>query len=108
MPIRFGFAVGSAGAVILALAACRSTSGHEADAMSRIEVSGTRHEVLPEARPLLVASGRETRVKAGHYLRPALGDGGARGVIAMEGAHDVDLDLTGVTLIGTRSGSDLD
>ncbi len=94
-------------ALILLLAACGSTHGRESESVA-INVSGARHEDLPEGRPLLVSSACETTVKPGPYLRPPLGNDGERGVIVIENAHDVVLDLTDVVLRGTRAGNDLD
>jgi hypothetical protein len=61
---------------------------------------------LPEKQPLHVSA--ETRVAAGTYLRPPLGEGGRGGVIVLEKAKKLTLDLTGVSLRGTPAGTDLD
>jgi len=61
---------------------------------------------LPENEPLRVAA--DTRVAPGTYVRPPLADGGRGGVIVLEKAKGVTLDLTGVVLRGTPAGTDLD
>ena len=61
---------------------------------------------IPEGNPLLVS--KDTRVTAGTYIRPPLGDGGRGGVIVLDHAKKLTLDLTGVSLRGTPAGTDLD
>jgi len=48
------------------------------------------------------------RVASGKYVLPPQGEGGTRGVIRIEAAKGVVLDLTGVELRGTSEGTDLD
>jgi len=48
------------------------------------------------------------RVKPGAYVMPPLGEDGLRGVIVVEGLRGGTLDLTGVELRGTPTGTDLD
>ncbi len=48
------------------------------------------------------------KVAPGKYVLPPVGEGGLRGVIRVEAASGVVLDLTGVDLRGTNEGTDLD
>ncbi|MFN0009376.1 MAG: right-handed parallel beta-helix repeat-containing protein [Planctomycetota bacterium] len=61
---------------------------------------------IPEAAPLVVSEA--TRVAPGSYLRPPLGADGRGGVIVLDKAKKLTLDLTGVSLRGTPAGIDLD
>ena len=61
---------------------------------------------LPEGRPLAVTA--DARVAPGTYFRPPLGEEGRGGVVVLEKAKGLVLDLTGVVLRGTPAGTDLD
>jgi parallel beta-helix repeat protein len=61
---------------------------------------------LPSKTTLRVEADRG--FNAGEYVRPAVGPRGERGVILIEGREKLTLDLTGVDLRGTQSGTPLD
>jgi hypothetical protein len=61
---------------------------------------------IPEKEPLRVVA--DTRVAAGNYVRPPLGGDGRGGVIVIEKAKKLTLDLAGVSLRGKPAGTDLD
>jgi nitrous oxidase accessory protein NosD len=89
-------------APLLLLAACGSPGGHSS--------GGDRppaQSVSLELGATLVVT-RDTIVEAGSYELEPRGADGRRGVIRLEGARDVVLDLTGVDLRGTPAGTDLD
>lgn len=54
------------------------------------------------------AEPRSVRVKSGAHLRPPLGDDSTQAVIVVERAKHATIDLDGVDLRGTKSGTDLD
>ena len=68
---------------------------------------GAVEEVKPVAGTTLEVQ-HSVRVAAGSYVLPPLGEDGRRGVIRVEAAKGVVLDLTGVELRGTPPGTDLD
>ena len=68
---------------------------------------GAVEEVKPVAGTTLEVQ-HSVRVAAGSYVLPPLGEDGRRGVIRVEAAKDVVLDLTDVELRGTPPGTDLD
>lgn len=61
---------------------------------------------IPTGSALVVR--QDVRVKQGEYLRPPLGEEGRGGVIVIDKAKKLTLDLTGVSLRGTPAGTDLD
>jgi len=97
-------------ALVVALAACGSTVGtldaEQGRDPSRLEV--------PEGQALVVRGdfanvpGNVLRVRPDVIVRPPLGDDGLRGVIVVEGARGITLDLEGLDLRGTAVGTDLD
>lgn len=64
-------------------------------------------DVKPEAGKTLEVQA-SAKVAPGKYVLPPVGEGGTRGVIRVEAAKGVVLDLTGVELRGTPEGTDLD
>ncbi len=98
-------------ALALAVIGACGAPSRDASSDSRRESLAVR---LPEGRTLVVrpeSGGTENavyRMPAGSVVRPPVGDGGTAGVIVLEGLHGTTLDLTGVRLRGTPTGTDLD
>jgi hypothetical protein len=61
---------------------------------------------IPERAPLVVE--KDTKVAAGSFVRPPLAQDGRAGVVVLKNRKGITLDLTGVDLRGTPSGTDLD
>ncbi len=97
-------------APVVALAACGSTVG-TLDAEQGRDPSRL---AVPEGQALVVRGdfanvpGNVLRVRPDVIVRPPLGEDGTRGVIVVEGARGITLDLEGLELRGTAAGTDLD
>lgn len=87
-------------ALVLSLASCAGTQ-------ASINLSQTPAATLfPEGETLVVDG--DLRLEPGSYLRPALGKAGQDGAILLDGLSGVTLDLSGVELLGSDRGADLE
>jgi hypothetical protein len=103
----------SAIAIVLCALGC-ATTPRDATVETRGDKPQPSDLEIPIEQSLVVrgewntADSHVARVRRGTYVRPPAGENGERGVIVLEGARNMTLDLEGVALRGTQAGTDLD
>lgn len=100
--------------MLLCAPVCATAPGCTSDPAASIDADGRGLKTAAQPVGVEIPSGRSLRVHGtvrvapGEYLRPPLGADRTAGVIVIEEQENVVLDLTGVTLRGTKAGTDLD